>query len=294
MGQIVTSDLVKSVGKGLKTIFQQGYAGYTPLWDKIASRVDSDLPVETYAWLGSSPSMREFKDERQAQGLSEYSYQITNKKFEATIGVAREALEDEQYGQINLRVKQLAGKARVHYDRLVADALANVFTTLCYDGQYMVDTDHQEGASGVQSNKGTSALSSTTFAAARAAMAAFKDDKGELVGAQGNLLVVPPALEGTARQILNAELINGGETNVWRGTAELLVLPWLTDSNDWFLIDTNQVVKPILLQIRKEIEFGSLEADSDTGFMRDTFYYGVRARHNVGYGDWRGIYGAQV
>jgi phage major head subunit gpT-like protein len=41
------------------------------------------------------------------------------------------------------------------------------------------------------------------------------------------LLIVPPALEAAGLEILNAERDAAGATNVWRGTAELLVVPWL-------------------------------------------------------------------
>jgi len=42
-----------------------------------------------------------------------------------------------------------------------------------------------------------------------------------------NLLVVPPALEHAGLTILNAERDQYGATNVYKGTAELLVVPWL-------------------------------------------------------------------
>lgn len=297
MGQVVTSDLVKSVSRGLKTLFMTTVnEGYQPMWDQIATRVESDGPNETYAWLGESPGMREWKDERQAVGLTEYSYTISNKKFESTLGVDRTALEDEQYGQIRLRVQELAGKARIHYDKIVADALET--NGVASDGQNLIDTDHSTGASGTQSNKGTTALSATSFNAGRVALAGLKDDQGEKIGARATILMVPPDLEGTARSLLNAEMVSDGSgagiTNVWRGAATLLVNPWLTDANNWYLIDGTQTIKPLLLQIRTPIEFSSLTNDSEPGFMRDVFYYGTRARHNVGYGRWQSIYGAIV
>jgi phage major head subunit gpT-like protein len=70
-------------------------------------------------------------------------------------------------------------------------------------------------------------LNATTYATARAAMQSFKGDYGRPLGISPNLLVVPPALESAGRKLLNSELASGGETNEWKDTAELLVVPWL-------------------------------------------------------------------
>lgn len=70
-------------------------------------------------------------------------------------------------------------------------------------------------------------LNATNYATARAAIAGMKGDYGRPLGLMANLLVVPPALESAGRKILNSEYASGGETNEWKGTAELLVVPWL-------------------------------------------------------------------
>lgn len=75
-------------------------------------------------------------------------------------------------------------------------------------------------------------LNSTNYAAARAAMMRFTNDEGVPLGIRPNLLVVPPSLESTGREILQAQLLGvtgeGTKTNVWQGTADLLVVPWLS------------------------------------------------------------------
>ncbi len=70
-------------------------------------------------------------------------------------------------------------------------------------------------------------LDAAHYATARAALSGMKGDYGRPLGIMPNLLVVPPALESVARKILNSEYAAGGETNEWKGTAELLVVPWL-------------------------------------------------------------------
>jgi phage major head subunit gpT-like protein len=70
-------------------------------------------------------------------------------------------------------------------------------------------------------------LNAENYATARAAIMGFKGDYGRPLGLVPNLLVVPPSLESAARKILNSEYAAGGETNEWKGTAELMVTPWL-------------------------------------------------------------------
>ncbi len=71
-------------------------------------------------------------------------------------------------------------------------------------------------------------LSEENYAMARAAMMKRKGDKGRLLGVNPNLLVVPPSLEAVARKVLKATEVNGS-TNVWAGTADLIVSPYLED-----------------------------------------------------------------
>ncbi len=70
-------------------------------------------------------------------------------------------------------------------------------------------------------------LNAANYATARAALMSMKGDHGRPLGLMPDLMVVPPALESAARKILNSENAAGGETNEWKGTAELLVVPWL-------------------------------------------------------------------
>lgn len=72
-------------------------------------------------------------------------------------------------------------------------------------------------------------LDATNYASARAAMMAFKGDGGRILGVKPTLLVVPPALEEAALNLLNTDTVNGGGSNPWKGTAQLVVTPYLAD-----------------------------------------------------------------
>lgn len=67
----------------------------------------------------------------------------------------------------------------------------------------------------------------TNFAAARLAMTGQKRRSGQPLGINSSHLVVPRALEAAARKLLHAQLINGGESNIWAEAAELIVSDFL-------------------------------------------------------------------
>lgn len=75
-------------------------------------------------------------------------------------------------------------------------------------------------------------LNTTNYSAARTAMMRLSNEEGTPLGIRPNLLVIPPSLETQAKEILMAELLGvtgeGTKANIWRGTADLLVVPWLT------------------------------------------------------------------
>ncbi len=70
-------------------------------------------------------------------------------------------------------------------------------------------------------------LDATGYGTARASMLGLLGDHGQPLGIRPSLLVVPPALEAEGRELLTAERDGAGATNIWRGSAELLVTPWL-------------------------------------------------------------------
>lgn len=70
-------------------------------------------------------------------------------------------------------------------------------------------------------------LDETNYGGARAAMQGFKGDNGRPLNVTPNLLVVGPSNETAARKLLTAESGANGATNIYRNTAELLVVPYL-------------------------------------------------------------------
>lgn len=290
---------LRALTKGLRAEFFDAFNAElaTSIRGQIATEIRTNSEGEDYAWLGSAPSVREFTDERQVKALTGYSFYLANKVWENTIGVDRAALDHDKLGMIMPRIRDLGIEAARYQDQLVMEVLAAGNSTLCYDGQYLIDTDHSSGDSGTQSNSGTTALSVTSLQAAMTAMRKFKNDRGVAMGIRPNLLVVPPDLAWTAQEIVGSP--NRPDTavnvkNVLSGMLQVHVSPYLTDTNNWYLMDTTRGMKPLIFQLDAPVEFQSQTEESESGFMRAQYMYGTYARYNAGPGLWQCVYGAIV
>ena len=94
--------------------------------------------------------------------------------------------------------------------------------------EYGVDTRDNVGFGFWQFAWGSKqTLNATNYATARAALMNMKGDFGRPLGVMPTLLVVPPSLESAGKKILNNELGANGETNEWKGSADLFCTPWL-------------------------------------------------------------------
>lgn len=60
-------------------------------------------------------------------------------------------------------------------------------------------------------------------------------------------------------------------------------------SAPWFLLDTTQALKPVILQMRKKPDFKEMTdpKSSERVFMKNEYLYGIDARANVGYSFWQ-------
>ncbi|HEX8485703.1 Mu-like prophage major head subunit gpT family protein [Sphingomonas sp.] len=62
----------------------------------------------------------------------------------------------------------------------------------------------------------------------------------------------------------------------------------------WFLLDNSRVLKPIILQKRKDFNFVAKDKDTDDNvFGLNEYVYGADARANVGYGFWQFAWGSK-
>ena len=201
-------------------------------------------------------------------------------------------IEDDRIRLWSSNISALAQNAAKNPDKLIFQLLADGFTAKCFDGKPFFSDAHKTGGRTV-SNMSHAKLSLDTYIAARASMMSLTNSKGEPLALVPDKLVVPPALEKEARDILVADFINGTK-NTMQGTAKPLVAPQLAGHDSaWFLLCTTQPVKPLIYQERKKPKFVSKASETDDNvFMSRQFLYGVDARGNAGYGFWQMAYGS--
>ena len=286
--------------KGLRSEFFQRLEKTTTYFQDLATRIQSNSDSETYKWLGSSPRMREWGTGRLARGLRTESYSVENLKYEATLEVDRDEISDDKTGQIRIRVGELAERAATHKDFLISQLLINGETAGfdSYDAVSFFNDSHVSGASGAQNNKLTSEAVDpdnptadefkTALKTALGAMLGFKDDQGDpmAISASGVVCVVPTTMYLTALEAVNATIVSN-TSNVLQGAARIIAFPWLTSQTKWYLLKTDGVIRPFIFQDREPVEFTALTEESDEGFRREKFLYGVRARYRLTYGYWQ-------
>lgn len=275
--------------------------------EDIAMVVPSDTDTEEHGWLGTVPGFTEWVGDRKLGTLRAEGMQLKNRDWANGIRVGRNTILDDKLGLVRPRIQMLAIKARQHRPQHMVEVLANGFdganpkigTGLSYDGAFLISDSHREGDGKPQSNLGTRPLDHASYATARVAMQTLVDEQGDPLYVQPSHLLVGPENEQVGREILESDLrIVGGVAtrNVQRGTAELLVSPRLVGpwAKYWFVLDLTKPVKPLILQMRQEIEFHALEdMQSDAAFMRKEHKYGADARYAVGSGLWQMVYGSK-
>lgn len=150
-GLVINRGNLTILNQAFNAAFKSGVGMVKPMWNEVAMRVPSTTGEEKYGWLGTTTRFREWIGDRQFQNLKLHDYTIKNKTFENTVGVPREAVEDDQYGVYTPLMTQLGQDAALHPDELVFGLVAGGFNSLCYDGQYFFDTDHPVGTDNVAS-----------------------------------------------------------------------------------------------------------------------------------------------
>lgn len=294
---IINQASIRETFQSFNTVFNMAFQDIKPQYPRVAMEVPSETRDETYAWLGAVPSMREWIGDREAKNLAAYGYTIRNKDFELTVSVPRNDIEDDRIGVFKPMFQDLAYSAGNHPDKLVFSLFSKSFTEKCFDGKPFISDSHTPGYAGTkakaQSNKGTAVLTPTSYSTARSSMMSIVDDEGNPLYIVPDLLVVSPQEEATARQIVYAELINN-QTNVFKGTADILVVPELaTNPKQWFLLCTKRPVKPFIFQNRRKPQLVAKDSPNDDNvFWQKEFVYGVDMRCNTGFGLWQLAYGS--
>lgn len=301
--------MIKSTGLSLAGARAEFFGRYDKVrvfpWERFAPTFPSDKEEEKHRWLGALPMVREWGTGRMAKGLRSESYDVRNLKYESTIEWDRDEINDDQTGQIRIKIRQMATAARRHPSRLLAELLANGGSAgyTAYDGQTYFSTTHSSGDSGTQDNAltataaaaaKTTAECKTALTAAIAALLNFKDDQGQPLNEEvGKItVVVPPSMLFPMKEAAGAAFISQTSNILAAENIEVIPFPRLTLGTDFFTcaLDDSDM-PPFLFQEREKLEFKAFEADGDTpeAFMTEKGKAGVRWRHRMTYAFWQKI-----
>jgi phage major head subunit gpT-like protein len=285
--------------------------------DKVAMTVPSNQETEEYGWLGASPALREWLGSRKAKALREFTLDLKNKPYEATIDILKKWIRRDKTAQIMMRISQLAARYDEHWAKQLSTLITNgtgSTSMLCYDGQYFFDSDHSEGDSGTQLNLLTSsqvaALNVGTATAPNSSemalailgvigyMLGIKDDQGEPANTGAKRFLVmcgSPAIWSAAQAAaINAVVNTGSGTldNQLRNQkdfeVEVVLNPRLSAMTTQFVVfRTDHEVKPLIKQVEYGPQFTKKAEGSDYEHDNDAWQFGVQCSGNVGYGIWQ-------
>src|SRR5207247_494029 len=187
----------------VQTTFWTAYGAAAPWWSQVASLKPSQTEIEQDGWPGMIPTLREWIGERVVNNMLGHTYTLANLPFELTLDVDRFKLEDDTHG-VYAPYTQWMGLQNAKWpDYMIADVM-RLNLRNSYDGVAYYATNHPDGLGGTFSNQLSLALTPDNFQTARATMAKYVSENGRPLGLSADLLVVPPSLEITALNILNA------------------------------------------------------------------------------------------
>jgi hypothetical protein len=289
---------------GLRKIYTEQYDMLPEMRPLLFNVQGSSTSYEKSSSVGSFGDMEVFKGTIQYDDV-EQGYDVTYRHVQLAKGfkVERALFDDDLYNVIARKPRGLAISANRTFEKYAASIFNNAFTgsgTIVVDGetilsnsegQALCSTAHPYSPSDstTQSNYGTSALSPAAVEATRIAMAAIKDDKGQLISVMPDLILVPRALEETAWEIISSKgKVDSAENNAnfHFGKYKLAVWDFMTDANDWFMIDSTMMRQYLNWFDRIPLEFYK-DKEFDTLLSKFANY----ARCSFGFDDWRWCYG---
>lgn len=289
---------------GLREIFTTAAFGRpSPVLDSLFGLRNSTKLTEHYLGSGALGLVPRFQGSVQYDDLSGgWKTNIVNLELAKGIEVKRAWIDDEQYGMIGEMTRALGDSFALTREVDAADVFNSAFSSTTYrlgdsnlggDAVVLCSASHplspkQTGST--QSNTAALPLTLDNFDLVRQRMAAWTDDRGQKVASIPDTVLVSRALERQAFTMFNpgARYEPGSaefNTNLFAGT-RVIVWDYLTDSNNWFAIDSRKMRQFLIWQARVPLEFAR-EGNFDGISVKFRAY----ERYGRGFSDWRWVYG---
>lgn len=269
------------------------------LFDMVPSNGRNNM---TYSGISTIADFQQFQGTVQYQDQA-LGYDSTATYLEWTNGfqLERKLLDDEQYNVWDDKPRALAASAfrtrQGHGARPWNNAFSvdNLFgsnsegVALCSNSH--TTTTGSSTSSGFD-NLSTGSLTATELRSSRVQMVNFSGMQSERIQVMPDTLLIPPDLYGEAHEIVNSpgnpENANNA-SNVHEGRYRIIEWNFLTDANNWFLLDSSY-----MRLMLKWIDRISLEHAFVEDFDTFTKKYRAYMRYAHVWRDWRFIMGHQV
>ncbi|PTS73803.1 head protein [Sphingomonas sp. HMWF008] len=140
---VITNPLLQALRTAFKDDFKNGRTKAKPkLRGVIATPVSSTTKTETFGFLGEMPTFRKWVGDKRVKSLSERAYQLINDAFEATVGIHKHQIQDDNLGIYPSMFEGWGMEGELWMDRLLTEALRLGHTLPCFDNQNFFDTSH--------------------------------------------------------------------------------------------------------------------------------------------------------
>ena len=296
---ISRAQLLKELLPGLNALFGLEYKTYGEEHKEIYETETSERSFEEETKLSgfsAAPVKAEGAaiayDNAQEAWTARYNHETIALGFSIT----EEAVEDNLYDSLSKRYTKALARAMAYTKQVKAASVLNNGFSSSYvggDGKALFAADHPLVSGGSNSNRLTASdLNETSLEAAVIQIAGWTDERGLLIAAKPNKLIVPPALMFTAKRLLDTELRVATADNDINALKAMGSIPggytvnhYLTDTNAWFL--TTDVPNGMKHFVRTPLQ-NSMDGDFDTGNVR----YKSRERYSFGWSDPLGMFGS--
>ena len=295
---ISRAQLLKELLPGLNALFGMEYARYDDEHAALYETESSDRSFEEEVKL-SGFDAAPVKDEGSAISYDAAQESFTARYNHETIAmgfaITEEAMEDNLYDSLSARYTKALARAMAHTKQVKAVVPLNTgFDSYqSGDGVYLFSASHPLVSGGTNANMPSTHadLNETSLEAAVIQIGKWTDERGLMIAARPQTLVIPPDLQFVAARVMQSDLRPGTADNDINAVRSMGVVPggtvvnhYLTDTDAWFLL--TDVPNGMKHFNRVALET-SMDGDFDTGNVR----YKARERYSFGVSDWRTVFG---
>lgn len=306
-GIAITENFGDLLEPGMRKIYTDQYAQVPEMRPMLYNVQPSSTSYEKDSDVGSLGDMEVFKGTVPYDDVGQgYDVTYTHIRLAKGFKVERDLFEDDLYNIIAKKPRGLSLSAARTFEKYSATPFNTAFSgsgTIVVDGvtvlsntegQALCSSSHPYSPDDAttQDNALSSAISPTAVETTRRAFRKFKDDRGNFITPNPDLLLVPVDREETAWEIISSKGkvdTSHNNANFHFGKYKLAVWDYLTDSTNWFMIDS-LLMKMYLnwfdripLQFYKDKEFDTLIAK-----------FANTARISYGWTSWEWIIGHSV